>query len=71
MSIDANTYVPKPGDLVQLKSGGPAMTVEARYDPSIHGNIPAADVLVAFFSGGVFQARWFPDIVLKPAEVQS
>lgn len=48
-----------PGDVVKLKSGGPPMTVESRYD--------ATNVNCVWFEGTNQKHGCFPDTVLKPA----
>ena len=64
-----DTFVAAPGNIVQLKSGGPPMTCEARYDPAVHGPQAgsAVDALCTWFAGAELKSHWFPDCVLKPA----
>lgn len=50
----------KPGDIVQLKSGGPAMTIVA---------IPYADIIrCAWFNGGDISEYEFHPATLEPSE---
>lgn len=52
----------KKGDLVELKSGGPVMTVNAAY--------PDGDVNTVWFSGKKMEQGMFSQETLKPATAE-
>jgi uncharacterized protein YodC (DUF2158 family) len=57
----------KTGDLVELRSGGPVMTVEAFFKGSVlDSNVPT--VRCQWFSGKKLEEGDFPVGSLKPAE---
>lgn len=56
----APQFLIEPGDVVQLKSGGPAMTVDSVFD---EWGVGAA--LCSWFDGKVFVTRKFPLTSLK------
>jgi uncharacterized protein YodC (DUF2158 family) len=55
----------KTGDIVQLKSGGPKMTVSQYQSLSLDD---AANVQCTWFAGSKHQAGWFPEDGLQPAK---
>lgn len=73
-TTDRVDFIPKRGDVVRLKSGGPAMTVDSRadeYTGAVAAGVDLAkvDALCVYFDqGGQFHARWFADSMLKAAE---
>ena len=59
----------KVGDLVQLKSGGPPMTVAEFPDPDERPrHFKAGQYRCVWFSGKKHESGWFPPETLEPGE---
>jgi uncharacterized protein YodC (DUF2158 family) len=57
----------KTGDLVQLKSGGPIMTVGACSRATLDNE---DNVQCVWFSGSKHQTAWFREDSLEPAKIE-
>ena len=55
----------KTGDIVELKSGSPKMTVSQYQDLGLDNE---ANVQCQWFSGSKHQQAWFPEDALQPAK---
>jgi uncharacterized protein YodC (DUF2158 family) len=64
----AKTATYKTGDIVQLKSGGPTMTVSSVLDSVSAGD--SQNVKCQWFSGSKNQEAWFPEDSLEPGKVE-
>ena len=59
----------KPGDVVQLKSGGPKMTCTDAPDSTMNGRISCQ-----WFAGSKLEHGWFPPkslVIVDDADLQS